>query len=318
MSVIYKTYFKRIDRLYQFFVQFPSLTLVRVSDDPFSPYRVNNTDSAQVISNLSYLHLQHHLTENDIIVGFDNVEGSIFPIDDFGAIVIEIYRGDEVEEIRCNRALLQQKKIHCKDKTTRFESELFICPTILSSDYNLCSYPPVFLSQECNKVVISPYFIPRPIPFDNTKRVYTPKYYPSVESNFPQYYNRCYGVRKPISSICISQRISEKLLFLYHSEIVEEREYKVISHASMDPGPDEVSEWTSWGIKLCIQFSSRLDMSDFLKKIGAVETKCDWNNLSNNEKLYQLTFDKPIDLKDLESIVGFHFIETWSTDSAIS
>lgn len=314
--IIYQTYAKRVSSRCYTSIQFPFLKFHRITEQKFSPYMVENSSSAIFEIRLDKTDIP---TNEDDITGFENVEGTVRPIDEFDELVVEIHRCSGIEEIICRQVAFSQRKSNYIGKGLTFESELYMSPVITDNDYNLRFDKDIILSSDCTDIIIYSYFRPRPLPIDNFIWNLNPRYKPVIKSKYDSLYKHYgtsgYGIRDLITHLNIEERINDKIILLSFSKVVNEREYTVISHSSMDPGPDEVSEWTEWKIILCLQFSTRKEIYDFLSSVGVVCNLTQYMTLKPKPITHHLKFDTPKSLSEIEQMIGYKFIEEWTTES---
>lgn len=314
--IIYQTFFKRGNSLCHLSTQFPVLKLHRTTETKFSPYKVENASNAVFMAQLDRYVIP---TKEDDIVGFDNVEGTVKPIDEFDQLVVEIHRDSNIEEIICRQVTFSQRKSNYIGKGIVFESELYLTPIVTDNDYNLRTDKYILLTSECTDITIYSYFTPRPLPIDHSHWILNPRYVPLIRSRYDDmykaYYTFNYGVRDLITHLEIEERINEKVLLIRFSKIIYEREYtKSPSHSSMDPEPIEVSEYTKWKIILCLQFCTSKEVKEFLSKTGAISESNPIITWVQRQRVYKIQFDTPKTLTEIEHFIGFKFIEEWKTE----
>lgn len=293
-------------------ISFPYIALERECETQHSRYLVSNVSDGSLHVSLDN-NATHFSTKN--MFGIKYAMGSIKPYDIFDKIIVEVHRNEIIEEYVCNHINLIQATINYIDREHSVpNSELQIDPLLIGCDGNLHHLKPIILDKGCHKVFFRSYFEPRILSLDTSKFVPTPKPIPTIVSS--DYWNPCtaYGLRSYITNLTMKVCHKEKQLILIHSELVDEREYTVISHSSMDPGPDEVSESTFWELKLCIQFSTRFEMMEYLDRIGAKELSQN-RNLNSEPSTYVISFETPKTIEQINAILGFKCTESWRTDS---
>lgn len=117
-----------------------------------------------------------------------------------------------------------------------------------------------------------------------------------------------YGLRTYPITFLLEVNWEKRQIFCSSRKTVDYYEYTTISHASMDPGPEEHSEQTTWEAKAMIQFYNYNDINAFISRCKDIE-EINWHKDKSNYSFYKSK--EYASMKDAELDLGIKLIERW-------
>lgn len=212
--------------------------------------------------------------------GLENFNGYIIG-DVKEELVVILFSGDNYTEFRCNSFLLKDDigTFNGYHKALGTKSCVLYNFDNRSSKYIVSKIVPI--DETVESIIVCTYFPPlsialnpadgyqlEPIGFSLPQN---PDFKSTVSENINHFnsYDHGYGVRS--SSVSMEMYVSflDLTVAFYSSIQVYSRTYEVISHSSMDPGPDERFEYTNWVIRGALKFTSLNELSEYISQINA-------------------------------------------------
>lgn len=233
---------------------FPSLMLKPTNLSDLPPYFIDNWKSGNILLNNAH-EIKLDMADYEGAKYFESAQ--ISTLSPFDKLVISIHTEEEIKEFVCSRILIQQPR----GKRNNFNLlNTILRPSVLKEDNKFYSLPAITLPNDCTICEINPYFTPRTwsTPTKELKDSGTTiNYSPHGDM------------------LCFMEFLNLKIqdyhtLLISGSKQVDYREYTIISHSSMDPGPDEASETTYLDITTYVEFSTNAELYEFLKQVNAI------------------------------------------------
>ncbi len=134
--------------------------------------------------------------------------------------------------------------------------------------------------------------------------------YPSIKPYVKPYdgsHLHGYGMRVFPITLLMEVNWGKRQIFCSSCKTVNYYEYTTISHASMDPEPDEHCEQTTWEIKALIQFYSLEDVKKYISKCNATEE----NNWLKKPDISFYKTKEYASTTETERDLGIKLLERW-------
>lgn len=252
---------RELCRCYELQLLFSTLILTRTNFKGHPPYQIENWENGNVILKNSQ---DYNLDREDYKTAqfFDSAEISTLSV--FDKLVIAVHTATEITESVCSKILIQQP---CGSHNFELTTAVLF-PSLLEDNNVYYSLKSIQLPEDCIKCEIYPYFALRtwPAKYNNGKIV------PNKEFRRDYMDASYYYHGKPLCFIeFLNVRIYDRrTLLILGSKQIDYREYEIISHSSMDPGSDHGSETTYLDLTTFIEFSTNIELMEFLKSVNAI------------------------------------------------